>query len=812
MPYKIIKNCIIEGKRMKNLSIKAKILVITLCSLIVLGVTLATIAVTKSVDVLENESFDRLKTIALIKKHQMEKFFVETGEDIRIFSRNNDLVNLVIYMKSIGLDLKETDKFPIDNESVKQVVNDYDEFFELYLKDSGYKDVLIIEPQSGRIFYTARKLADYGENLAYGKLKDSGLARVWKKVVELNRTVYEDMSLYSITNNSPEMFIGAPIYIEDKIEAVVVFRFDEVNINEIMSFREGFGDSEETLVVGPDYLLRNDSILEPDQYNINKSFNDPQNNKIDGKHIREALAGKEGAGVVTSFTGEKVYEHFATIKVAPTLNWAMLAKIDEAEVLEVPNQIRNLIILASLVLIFIISIILYVFINKMVVNPLNTFQNGLLSFFKYLNKETNETQELVIDRKDEIGLMSSIVNDNINKIKVGLEEERKLIDNASEVINTVNTGVLTNRISLSSNNQGLNQLKDLINTMLEKLEGNIQNILKVLNEYANYSYLNSVNKGDIEGEIGELSDGINKLGNAVTKMLVQNKSNGLTLKDGANELLSNVNILSSSANEAAASLEETAAALEQITSTVINNSNNVQQMSENTKELTTSVKNGEQMALNTTKSMEDINTQVDAINEAITVIDQIAFQTNILSLNAAVEAASAGEAGKGFAVVAQEVRNLASKSAEAANEIKHIVEQATSKANEGKQVSTQMIEGYKALNQNIDETIDLITKVNAASKEQQSGIEQINDAVALLDQQTQKNAAIATKTQEIANETNVLADEIVADADSKDFNGKDNISTSKQRKPKKEEPIPEYKSVKKEPITNSNADDEWESF
>ena len=82
--------------------------------------------------------------------------------------------------------------------------------------------------------------------------------------------------------------------------------------------------------------------------------------------------------------------------------------------------------------------------------------------------------------------------------------------------------------------------------------------------------------------------------------------------------------------------------------------------------------------------MDEINTQVNAINEAITVIDQIAFQTNILSLNAAVEAATAGEAGKGFAVVAQEVRNLASRSSEAAKEIKELVLNATTKANQGK--------------------------------------------------------------------------------------------------------------------------------
>ncbi|MFX4232112.1 methyl-accepting chemotaxis protein, partial [Aliarcobacter butzleri] len=92
------------------------------------------------------------------------------------------------------------------------------------------------------------------------------------------------------------------------------------------------------------------------------------------------------------------------------------------------------------------------------------------------------------------------------------------------------------------------------------------------------------------------------------------------------------------------------------------------------------------------------NNQVNLINEAIGVIDNIAFQTNILSLNAAVEAATAGEAGKGFAVVAGEVRNLASRSAEAAREIKTIVENATSKANQGKSIATNMIEGYKELN------------------------------------------------------------------------------------------------------------------
>ncbi|MEW6551532.1 MAG: methyl-accepting chemotaxis protein [Campylobacterota bacterium] len=172
-------------------------------------------------------------------------------------------------------------------------------------------------------------------------------------------------------------------------------------------------------------------------------------------------------------------------------------------------------------------------------------------------------------------------------------------------------------------------------------------------------------------------------------------------------------------------------------------------------------------------AMDEITSQVSLINEAISVIDQIAFQTNILSLNAAVEAATAGEAGKGFAVVAGEVRNLASRSAEAAKEIKTLVENATAKANEGKGISNQMINGYEELLNNIAKTTQMIDEIATASKEQESGITQINDAITKLDQQTQQNASIASQTKDIATQTDSIAKNILSDVMTKDFIGKE---------------------------------------
>ncbi len=299
----------------------------------------------------------------------------------------------------------------------------------------------------------------------------------------------------------------------------------------------------------------------------------------------------------------------------------------------------------------------------------------------------------------------------------------------------------------------------------------------ILEEYVHLNYTNTLQLDNVEkGGVFELLVlDINKLKESITTMLIDNKSNGLTLQGSSSSLLSNVDVLNQNSSAAAAALEETSASLEEITSNISDNTNNVMKMSNFASEVTKSVDDGQKLANQTTVAMDEINTEVTAISDAISVIDQIAFQTNILSLNAAVEAATAGEAGKGFAVVAQEVRNLASRSAEAANEIKSLVENATTKANSGKNIADKMISGYDELNDNITKTIELIADVESASKEQQKGIEQINDSVSALDQQTQENASIASKTKCIAQQTEEIAFLVVRDANEKDFIGKEKV-------------------------------------
>ncbi|WP_198305983.1 methyl-accepting chemotaxis protein [Arcobacter vandammei] len=489
------------------------------------------------------------------------------------------------------------------------------------------------------------------------------------------------------------------------------------------------------------------------------------------------------------------------------------------------KAIKNLTTELSLIGIFAISIfiLISIFISNNIIKSLGNFKAGLLSFFNFLNRKSDNVMTLDDSSKDEFGEMAKLINENIDIVQDTIEKDNELIDEAKAVMIRVRNGWYSQTIDKSTPNNSLNEFKNELNDMINHTKDRFVHINEVLASYSNYDYrpVLELGKDDEEGGVLEkMITGINTLQAAISTMLKDSLGSGVRLEDSSKILIQNVNTLNTSANEAAASLEETAAALEEITSTVVNNTNNVLKMQDYSNQVSNSAKTGQGMARNTAIAMEEITNQVNNINEAIAVIDQIAFQTNILSLNAAVEAATAGEAGKGFAVVAGEVRNLASRSAEAAKEIKNIVEIATSKAQEGKNISDSMIKGYEDLLSNIEKSASMIVEISNASKEQQSGISQINDAVTMLDQQTQQNAAIAARTHEIANDTDAISKHIVQDVMEKSFLGKDEVvaqarkSTSNETKNvTKNISYNEPKSVKKvEPVKSKSNDDEWESF
>lgn len=430
---------------------------------------------------------------------------------------------------------------------------------------------------------------------------------------------------------------------------------------------------------------------------------------------------------------------------------------------------------SNVLLAVILMSVVFMLLNKMVSIPL---QNMIQVVRELSSGNRDLKKRLHVDTDDELGVMAEDFNKYLQSIEDNHIQEQIFIAQAQKTIKRVKKGWYSDVITAKTSSSVLNEFKNDVNEMLLATKKNFEHINAVLVQYTKHNYKEELKLDHIEpdGVFDNLVKHINELKTVITDMLIESKSSSLTLNRSSDILLNNVESLNTSSVKTETYLSDVNKALTSITDNISVNSDNVQNMSKLSTEVTSSATKGENLALQTVEAMNDINTQVSAIDEAIAVIDQIAFQTNILSLNAAVEAATAGESGKGFAVVAQEVRKLAAKSAEAAHQIKELVEIASEKSIDGKDVARQMIDGYEKLNGNIENTINYIHEIERASKEQLSDIDKINTSVTKVTDQIKENAHVTQQTKEIAVQTDKMAKQAVTMIEEKEFVGKESVS------------------------------------
>ena len=444
---------------------------------------------------------------------------------------------------------------------------------------------------------------------------------------------------------------------------------------------------------------------------------------------------------------------FQNKKIGIALSAKPMVKVENAI-----NHTSSIIWIALLILVlalFVTAIFALINMRKNILDPIMDLKYSIENI---TNSSSSENLRLKVFSNDEIGDVVNSFNSYLDSIEKGILQDREVISESKVIIENVTRGLLNDRIKKQANSHEVQSLVNEINEMIDLLENILSKLSEVLVSMSHAQFDKEISKIDgLTGTIASLFSGVEVTKSSINEIIcLINKSNE-ELTNSATELSAASKKLSDSSNIQAASLEETAAAIEEIAATMRQSTQTANEMAQYAQNVTKSNNLGKELAYETSKSMEDINAQVNAINDAISIIDQISFQTNILSLNAAVEAATAGEAGKGFAVVAQEVRNLAGRSAEAANEIKTIVENATQKAKDGKIITDKMIDGYNELNESIIATTKLINDVSNASKEQESAIEQITTTINSLDISTQQNASLATTIRDMATKTSDLA-------------------------------------------------------
>jgi methyl-accepting chemotaxis protein len=264
------------------------------------------------------------------------------------------------------------------------------------------------------------------------------------------------------------------------------------------------------------------------------------------------------------------------------------------------------------------------------------------------------------------------------------------------------------------------------------------------------------------GDIRSLCAGVNDLVATMTEIIGSIREASDTIASASAEISTGSQDLAQRTESQAASIEETAASMHEVTTTVKQNADNAQAANQLAAAARDTADKGGTVVRDAVAAVSQIEESAQKISDIIGLIDEIAFQTNLLALNASVEAARAGEAGKGFAVVAQEVRALAQRSANASKDIKALIQASNGQVKTGAALVNQAGQSLTEIVSAIKKVSDIVAEIAAASREQATGLEQINTAVASMDEMTQRNGALVEETtasaQSLSNQAEELAE------------------------------------------------------
>ncbi len=330
-------------------------------------------------------------------------------------------------------------------------------------------------------------------------------------------------------------------------------------------------------------------------------------------------------------------------------------------------------------------------------------------------------------------------NDTIEKIREVIE------DDIQALIDSARNGDLGRRIELDNKQGFFRELSSGINELIETVSTVFGDIATVMGTMAKGDLTQSMS-GDYAGLFAKVKDDINGTRHNLADIISELRQSAEHINTSSEEIAAGNNSLSARTEQQASALEETASSMEELTSAVKNNADNAQQANQIATTAQQTAQHGGSVVGKAVDAMKDINSASNKIAEIIGVIDEIAFQTNLLALNASVEAARAGEQGRGFAVVATEVRNLAGRSATAAKEIKELIQDSVVKVKIGADLVNESGETLDEIVGSVKKVGDIISEIAAASQEQSTGIDQVNQAVTSMDELTQQNAALAEET------------------------------------------------------------------
>lgn len=612
-----------------------------------------------------------------------------------------------------------------------------------FLQTFGYYDIFLIDHETGHIVYSVFKEVDYATSLLTGPYRSTNFADVFRAAREASApdfTRLEDFAPYTPSYNAPASFIASPIFDGNQKIGVLVFQMPIDNINDVMTHSgnweaSGLGETGETYIVGADKKMRSMSRFlaeDPAGYlaalqqagvptqtlqNIEANQTSILFQDVHTPASEAALLGQSGTQVVHDYRNEPVLSAYMPLAIAD-VNWALLAELDTQEAFAPIHRLALRMGLGT-VLIFLVALGVSFILSRRLTQPLVALQESAERI-----AQGHKNVHVDLNRTDEFGAVAKAFNQMVASIQTS---ENDLLAEKASIERKVEEAVAS---SEAQKRYLATSVDEMVSAMQRFEQGDLTVKLPTTRD----------------GEIGQLFQGFNQAVHKIRHLLVQVLETVEATSSAAYQINQTTESLAAGAQEQSAQAGDVAAAMEEMTQTVSENATHAATTAKASRHSGGIAQEGSQIVQRTiakihaiaqimessTATVERLGHSSSEVGSIVSVIKDIADQTNLLALNAAIEAARAGEHGKGFAVVADEVRQLAARTTEATQEIEQTIQaiqqetqQAVIAIGQGKaEVSDGLAladEADMALNRVVQEAENVIEGVNhiaAASEEQ----------------------------------------------------------------------------------------------
>uniref|UniRef100_A0A7C4RRA6 Methyl-accepting chemotaxis protein n=1 Tax=Desulfatirhabdium butyrativorans TaxID=340467 RepID=A0A7C4RRA6_9BACT len=455
-----------------------------------------------------NQVNDHLVTIREVKKAEIQDYFQRTITAMKIFSGSSDVKELTSKLIDYHGIMKIDDgTFITGNIMYQEIIAGFGGGILNYWKESGYLDIAVLCATHGHVMFTCSHQADEGTNLSNGPYKNTGLGRLWKKVVDTGVSVIEDFSPYPPFGNKPVAFIGYPIVASNgTLIGVLAFQLSSDAINAILNQQTGLGKTGETYLVGPDRLMRSDSRINPGRFSLKASFANPESGKIDTEAVRNALAGKQGVMQIQDAEGHSVISAYAPIQI-DGLNWAIVSEIETAEAFGVLRTLDWAMSLIALTGILGVLLTAY-FVARSITRPLH--QSAKFAR-KIASGDFSET--LSVQREDEIGMVAMALNQmvaGVQKMMTQLSSDVQTLFTSSKELSDI-------AANLSSNAETTSARTASVAAGAEQMSGNMNSVAAAAEQASTNVNMVAVAAEEMTATINEIARNAEKARHITTR-------------------------------------------------------------------------------------------------------------------------------------------------------------------------------------------------------------------------------------------------------------------------------------------------------